>query len=87
MTAWRIYQKEPITPDQALLFILQNSGNIFDPFVVKVFIHAMGLYPVGTIVELEDGALVDYPDCNYTGYVAEQAQRELRRAGGLALTR
>jgi HD-GYP domain-containing protein (c-di-GMP phosphodiesterase class II) len=57
MTAWRIYQKEPITPDQALQFILQNSGNIFDPFVVKVFIHAMGLYPVGTIVELDRGEI------------------------------
>ncbi len=57
MTAWRIYQKEPITPDQALLFILQNSGNIFDPFVVKVFIHAMGLYPVGTVVELDQGEI------------------------------
>ena len=57
MTAWRIYQKEPITPDQALLFILQNSGEIFDPFVVKVFIHAMGLYPVGTIVELDQGEI------------------------------
>lgn len=57
MTAWRIYQKEPITPDQALLFILQNSGNIFDPFVVKVFIQAMGLYPVGTIVELDQGEI------------------------------
>jgi len=57
MTAYRIYQKEPITPDQALQFILQNSGNIFDPFVVKVFIHAMGLYPVGTIVELDRGEI------------------------------
>jgi HD-GYP domain-containing protein (c-di-GMP phosphodiesterase class II) len=57
MTAWRIYQKEPITPDRALLFILQNSGNIFDPFVVKVFINAVGLYPVGTIVELDQGEI------------------------------
>jgi HD-GYP domain-containing protein (c-di-GMP phosphodiesterase class II) len=38
------------------LFILQNSGNIFDPFAVQVFIHAMGLYP-GTIVELDKGEI------------------------------
>lgn len=39
------------------------------------------------IVELEDGALVDYPDCNYTGYVAEQAQRERRRFAAVAKIR
>ncbi len=53
MTAWRAYQKEPITPDRAMNFVLQNAGTIFDPFVVKVFVQAMGLYPVGTIVELD----------------------------------
>jgi HD-GYP domain-containing protein (c-di-GMP phosphodiesterase class II) len=57
MTAYRVYQKEPITPDQALQFILQNAGNIFDPFVAKVFIQAMGLFPVGTIVELDRGEI------------------------------
>lgn len=57
MTAYRVYQKEPITPDQALQFILQNAGNIFDPFIAKVFIQAMGLYPVGTIVELGRGEI------------------------------
>lgn len=55
MTAYRTYQKEPITPDKALRFILEKSGEIFDPFISKVFIQAMGLYPVGTIVELDSG--------------------------------
>jgi len=57
MTAYRTYQKEPITPDQALQFILANAGNTFDPFVAKVFVQAMGLYPVGTIVELDRGEI------------------------------
>src|SRR4030095_8479204 len=57
MTAYRIYQKEPITPDQALQFIVANAGNIFDPFIPKVFVQAMGLYPVGTIVELDRGEI------------------------------
>ena len=57
MTAWRTYQKEPITPDRALNFILQKAGSIFDPFVAKVFVQAMGLYPVGTIVELDQGEI------------------------------
>jgi HD-GYP domain-containing protein (c-di-GMP phosphodiesterase class II) len=55
MTAYRTYQKEPITPDKALRFILEKSGEIFDPFISKVFIQAMGLYPIGTIVELNTG--------------------------------
>jgi HD-GYP domain-containing protein (c-di-GMP phosphodiesterase class II) len=55
MTASRTYQKVPVTPDKALRFILENSGQIFDPFIARVFIQAMGLYPVGTIVELDSG--------------------------------
>jgi HD-GYP domain-containing protein (c-di-GMP phosphodiesterase class II) len=55
MTAFRTYQKVPITPDKALRFILEKSGDIFDPFIAKVFIQAMGLYPIGTIVKLDGG--------------------------------
>jgi HD-GYP domain-containing protein (c-di-GMP phosphodiesterase class II) len=55
MTAYRTYQTDPITPDKALRFILEKSGEIFDPFISKVFIQAMGLYPTGTIVELDTG--------------------------------
>jgi HD-GYP domain-containing protein (c-di-GMP phosphodiesterase class II) len=55
MTAYRTYQKDPVTPDKALRFILEKSGEIFDPFVSKVFIQAMGLYPIGTIVGLDTG--------------------------------
>ncbi len=55
MTSQRSYQKDPITPDKALRFILEKSGEIFDPFIAKVFIQAMGLYPIGAIVELDTG--------------------------------
>lgn len=55
MTAYRSYQREPLTPDKALRFILEKSGEIFDPFVSKVFIQAIGLYPIGTIVQLNTG--------------------------------
>jgi|GEM_PF-31453 len=69
MTASRSYQKVPVTPDKALRFILEKSGEIFDPFVAKVFIRAMGLYPIGTIVELQSGerAIVvrQNPDSKY----------------------
>ncbi len=55
MTAVRTYRKDPITPDRALKFILEKSGQIFDPTIAKVFVRAMGLYPVGTVVELTSG--------------------------------
>ena len=54
MTTARVYQ-DPLTPDKALRFILERSGEIFDPFLAKVFIHAMGVYPIGTVVELNTG--------------------------------
>jgi putative nucleotidyltransferase with HDIG domain len=55
MTTPRVYKKEPMTPDKALRFILDNSGVIFDPFIAKTFIQVMGLYPVGTVVDLDTG--------------------------------
>ena len=54
MTTPRVYQP-PFTPDRTLRFILSKSGQIFDPFIAKVFIQAMGLYPIGTVVELDTG--------------------------------
>jgi HD-GYP domain-containing protein (c-di-GMP phosphodiesterase class II) len=53
MTTPRIYKKDPLTPDRALRFILEKSGQIFDPFIAKVFIQAIGMYPVGTVVDLD----------------------------------
>ena len=55
MTTPRIYKIDPLTPDRALRFILEKSGQIFDPFIAKVFIGAMGIYPVGTVVDLDTG--------------------------------
>jgi len=55
MTTPRIYKRDPLTPDRALRFILEKSGQIFDPFIAKVFIQAMGIYPVGTVVDLDTG--------------------------------
>jgi HD-GYP domain-containing protein (c-di-GMP phosphodiesterase class II) len=57
MTSSRTYRKIPVTPDRALRFILDKSGRIFDPVAVKAFIRAMGIYPVGTIVELDTGEM------------------------------
>ena len=69
MTSSRTYRKVPLTSDKALKFILQNSGKIFDPLIVKTFIQAIGIYPVGTVVELDTGergvVIKQNPECCY----------------------
>jgi putative nucleotidyltransferase with HDIG domain len=55
MTTPRVYRKSTLTPDRAMRFIVRNSGEMFDPVVVKAFVKAMGVYPVGTVVELDTG--------------------------------
>ena len=55
MTTTRVYRERTMRPDGALQFIARNSGELFDPLVVKVFIRAMGVYPIGTIVKLDTG--------------------------------
>lgn len=55
MTTPRVYRSQTMTPDSALRLIARRSGDMFDPAVVKVFIRAMGVYPVGTVVRLSTG--------------------------------
>ncbi len=55
MTTTRVYNRDPLTPDRALMFILDKCGSVFDSLLVKVFIKAMGIYPNGTVVRLSSG--------------------------------
>lgn len=55
MTTPRVYNRDPLTPDRALRFMFDKSESVFDPLLVKVFIKAMGIYPNGTVVELDSG--------------------------------
>src|SRR3989304_728928 len=43
--------------NEAMSFILDRAGKIFDPVVAKVFVQQLGLYPVGSVVELDTGAV------------------------------
>ncbi len=54
ITAHRVYRKEPISPDRALGFMLELSGKDFDPILLKVFINMIGVYPVGTLLQLDN---------------------------------
>jgi HD-GYP domain-containing protein (c-di-GMP phosphodiesterase class II) len=64
MTSPRSYRENPLSPDQALRVMEKKAGTAFDPNLLQVFINMMGLYPVGTIVQLntgETGVVMDYP--------------------------
>ena len=53
MTSSRSYRREPISPDKALKFMLEESGSVLDPIILKVFIEMMGIYPVGSLLVLD----------------------------------
>lgn len=57
MTASRIYMKRPFTPDAVIRYLFENSGRMFDPDLLRIFVGMVGLYPVGSLVRLESGEL------------------------------
>ncbi len=54
MTTARIYKKIPARPEQALTIMLREKGDHFDPILLKIFIGLMGIYPIGSLVLLND---------------------------------
>lgn len=42
-------------PDLAMQYIESRSGEVFDPHLVKLMVSTLGLYPIGTTVELTSG--------------------------------
>ncbi len=56
MTSGRIYQKETISPDEAVRRLLYKGREWYDPLVMKAFVHVVGVFPVGTVVRLSNGA-------------------------------
>jgi len=64
ITSPRAYRMDAMTPDQALIHMADQMGKDFDPILLKVFINSLGIYPVGTILELDNreiGIVMDTP--------------------------
>jgi HD-GYP domain-containing protein (c-di-GMP phosphodiesterase class II) len=57
LTSSRVYNRVPYPPDKALKFMLTKSGRAFDPILLKIFVNAIGIYPIGTLVLLDSGEL------------------------------
>lgn len=54
MTSNRVYQKG-MRPEDALKRLYHSRGSLFDPELVERLIKCLGVYPIGTCVELNTG--------------------------------
>jgi len=52
LTSSRVYNRIPFPPDRALKFMLSRSGTAFDPILMKIFVNAIGVFPIGTLALL-----------------------------------
>jgi len=57
ITSPRVYRPEAISPDHALAIMSELAGKDFDPILLKSFINILGVYPIGTLVELNTGEI------------------------------
>lgn len=57
LTSPRVYREEAMSADRALGLMLQGSGTVFDPILLKVFINMLGVYPIGTLLMLDGDEL------------------------------
>jgi HD-GYP domain-containing protein (c-di-GMP phosphodiesterase class II) len=65
LTADRKYRARSFTPEEALRKMWSEIGKSFDPILLKSFVSMLGIYPIGSLVELNDGRMalvVDYPE-------------------------
>ncbi len=66
MTTLRPYQRR-FDPRESIDFLSRQSGENFSPEYVKVFIKALGIYPIGSVVRLdtnEVGVVIKTNDTN-----------------------
>jgi len=55
LTTTRAYREMPYSTQEALSLMQAKAGTLFDPVLLKVFVNALGVYPIGTLVELSTG--------------------------------
>jgi HD-GYP domain-containing protein (c-di-GMP phosphodiesterase class II) len=45
---------EPLSPDRAVMRLLDEAGTALDPFFTRLFVRSLGVFPVGCLVRLSD---------------------------------
>lgn len=57
LTTPRVYRKESYSAAQAMAIMLDEAGKAFDARLVREFVRFLSLYPVGTTLRLDNGAI------------------------------
>ncbi|MFQ5845509.1 MAG: HD-GYP domain-containing protein, partial [Planctomycetota bacterium] len=57
LTSGRPFRPIPYTPHDAFQLMRAKAGLLFDPILLKLFVQAVGLYPVGSLVQLDPGEI------------------------------
>lgn len=57
ITSARVYRRTPIAAERALNLMVQESGRLFDPVLVKLFVSCVGLIPIGSMLLLDTGEI------------------------------
>jgi HD-GYP domain-containing protein (c-di-GMP phosphodiesterase class II) len=53
MVSSRVYGRTAQLPEKVLLSMLEQSGRLFDPVLLKLFVNCIGIPPIGSLVLLE----------------------------------
>ncbi len=53
MTSSRVYSRIPIPPDKTLSIMNDRSGTQLDPYLLKMFVNMIGIYPLGCLIMLD----------------------------------
>jgi HD-GYP domain-containing protein (c-di-GMP phosphodiesterase class II) len=57
MTSSRVYARTPTPLNKALSIMLSRTKTQLDPYLTKVFINMVGVYPIGSLVVLNTGEM------------------------------
>ena len=57
LTSLRVSGRAPYAPEKAVRYLLSQAGKAYDEALLKLFIGCVGLYPIGSLLQLDGGEL------------------------------
>ncbi len=80
-----VHRGANLSPAQVLAGMLAGSGTRYDPALLQLFVNALGRFPPGTLIELDDGRVVVALGLPRSPETFERPlARVLRMPGGIA---